>query len=422
MTQSLPSRPSSPVACPDGRAPKKRTGSADRGSGSASERHKLETVFRESPAAMALWRGPELIFEMVNPVYQAIFGDRQLIGLPLVEAAPELEDQGFPELLLNVFRTGEPYVGHEVLARIAPYEGAPLQDHYYDFTYVRVNDIDGEPWGVYDHALDVTDRVLTRRKNEQLLEENRELLESERIARARAEDASRAKDDFLATLSHELRTPLSSILGWSQLLRQGDPTPEEIREGVESIYRNARMQSLLIEDLLDMSRIIGGGLRLNIREAENLDFIRSAIETVSPEAGTKNVTIDLRVESEAGPIAVDPDRMQQVIWNLLSNAIKFTPADGTVRVSAVRDESGLQITVQDDGAGIPSALLPHIFDRFRQGAQSEGRKRSGLGLGLAIAKQLVELHGGTIEAESEGEGRGARFRIRLPLQSALASV
>jgi signal transduction histidine kinase len=383
----------------------------------ADERHKLETVFRESPAAMALWRGPDLIFEMVNPVYQAIFGDRQLVGLPIVEAVPELKEQEFPKLLREVFDTGEPFVGREVLARLAPREGAPLQDYYYDFTYVRIDDIHGQPWGVYDHAMDVTDRVLTRRRNEELLEQNRALLESERLARIESEEASRAKDDFLAALSHELRTPLSSILGWSQLLLKGDPTPEEIREGLESIEKRARMQSLLVDDLLDMSRIVGGNLRLDIREVERLDFIRSAIETLTPAASAKEITIDLETGADAGPIPCDPDRLQQVMWNLLSNAIKFTPTGGTVRVCAARAESQLEITVEDDGAGIPSDLLPHIFDRFRQGKPSTRRRRSGLGLGLSIAKQLVELHGGTIEAESEGPDRGSRFLVRLPVSS-----
>jgi signal transduction histidine kinase len=381
----------------------------------ADERHKLATVFRESPAAMALWRGPDLIFEMVNPVYQAIFGERRLVGLPLVEALPELKGQEFPELLLEVFTTGEPFVGREVLARLAPREGAPLQDYYYDFTYVRIDDINGQPWGVYDHAMDVTDRVVTRRKNEELLEQNRALLESERLARIEAEEASRAKDDFLATLSHELRTPLSSILGWSQLLLAGEPTPEEIREGLESIEKRARMQSLLVDDLLDMSRIVGGNLRLDIRQVERLEFIESAIETVTPAASAKNITIDLEVGSDARPLPCDPDRLQQVIWNLLSNAIKFTPSGGTVRVCVTRSDSELQVRVEDDGAGIPSDLLPHIFDRFRQGQPPTRRRRAGLGLGLPIAKQLVELHGGTIKAESGGIDRGSRFLIRLPV-------
>ena len=383
------------------------------GTALAEERHKLATVFRESPAAMALWRGPELIFEMVNPVYQRIFGDRRLVGLPIREALPELNEQGFPELLLNVLTTGEPYVGNEVLARIVPHEGAPLEDHYYDFTYVRVNDTNGEPWGVYDHALDVTERVLTRRRNEELLDQNRTLLQSEREAREEAERANRTRDDFLATISHELRTPLSSILGWSQLLLDRDPTADEIREGLQSIEKNARMQSLLVDDLLDMSQIIGGNLRLDLREVDDLAFIRSAIDTVSPAASAGNVTIVSNL-ADSRPISVDPDRMQQVLWNLLSNAIKFTPPGGTVRVDAALVDSHLEIIVEDDGEGIAPELLPHIFDRFRQGNVAT-TGRAGLGLGLSIARQLVELHGGTIAVVTPENRRGSRFLIRLPM-------
>lgn len=387
-------------------------------SSSAPDRHKLEVVFRESPAAMALWRGRDLIFEMVNPVYQAIFGDRQLLGKPIIEAIPELEEQEFPQLLLRVLETGEPFVGREILARLAPYEGAPLQDFFFDFTYVRVDDVNGKPWGVYDHATDVTDRVLTRRKNEELLAENRRLLESEREARNRAEEASRAKDDFLATISHELRTPLSSILGWSQLLLEGSPTPEAVIEGLKSIEQNARMQKLLIEDILELGRLGSGSLRLNIRPAQPEEIIGSAIETVSPAASAKGISLRSHIDPTAAKaVPLDPERMQQVMWNLLSNAIKFTPPGGSVQVQALLDGSELRITVEDDGEGISAEILPHIFDRFRQGDDS-ARRHGGLGLGLSIVRQLIELHGGTVDAASSGQNCGSQFMLRIPVRPA----
>lgn len=363
---------------------------------------------------MALWRGPDLIFEMVNPEYQAIFGERRLLGKPLIEAIPELEDQEFPKILLRVLETGEPFVGHEVLARLAPREDAPLEDHYYDFTYVRINDVNGKPWGVYDHAIDVTDRVLTRRRNQELFEQNEKLLESERANRIRLEEAGRAKDEFLITLSHELRTPLSAILGWSQLLRQGKPSPDELEEGLSSIEKNARIQNVLIGDLIDMGRSIGGNLRLNIRSSKIESFVQAAIDTVTPAASAKDIALAAQID-ENETVRVDPDRMQQVIWNLLANAIKFTPEGGKVRIVAEQVGSAIEIAVTDNGDGIPSDILPRIFDRFRQGDASTSRKYGGMGLGLSIVKQLVELHGGTVEAHSEGKGRGSRFIVRLPV-------
>jgi PAS domain S-box-containing protein len=386
----------------------------------ASERHKLAAIFRDSPAAMAVWRGRDLVFEMVNPAYQAIFGDRELIGKPFLEALPEFEGQEFPRLLREVFETGRPYVGCEVPARLSPRKGAPIEERYYDFTYVRIEDGNGNPYGVYDHALDVTDRVIARSINEELMRENAILLESERLARSRAEEASRAKDDFLATVSHELRTPLSSIVGWVQLLRMAHFDPAETASALANIEQSAKVQTLLIEDLLDMSRIVAGKLRLNVRPATVRSFLDAAIETVRPAAAAKAIAIETSVSAGDETIAVDADRMQQVMWNLLSNAIKFTPGRGVVRVVVERSGPVLSITVADNGAGIPADMLPYIFDRFGQGRSFSSRRHGGLGLGLAIARQLVELHGGSIEARSEGKNRGAEFVVTLPCSHAAA--
>jgi signal transduction histidine kinase len=380
-----------------------------------SDQHKLVAIFRDSPAAMAVWRGPDLVFEMVNPVYQAIFGDRELVGRPFLEALPEFEGQEFPRLLREVFDTGRPYVGREVPAHLSPRKGAPMEERFYDFTYVRIEDVDGSPYGVYDHALDVTDRVIARRTNEELMRENAILLESERLARSRAEEASRAKDDFLATVSHELRTPLSAIIGWVQLLRTAHFDPEETASALANIEQSAKVQTLLIEDLLDMSRIVAGKLRLNVRPTTVGSFLNAAIETVRPAAAAKGITIESSVIAGDEILDVDGDRMQQVMWNLLSNAIKFTPRGGVVRITVVRNDSVLTTTVTDNGAGISADMLPCIFDRFGQGRSFSSRRHGGLGLGLAIARQLVELHGGTVEARSEGENRGAEFVVTLPL-------
>jgi len=254
--------------------------------------------------------------------------------------------------------------------------------------------------------------VSERRRAE---DEKTRLLENERAARALAEHASRMKDDFLATLSHELRTPLNAILGWAQILRQTDSSADDLRQGLETIERNARAQTQLIADLLDMSRITSGRLQLDIQRVPPNTFVDSAIDTMRTAAEAKNINLVTQIDPFTGPIAGDPARLQQVVWNLVSNAVKFTPRGGRVNVDVARVDGSVQIAVTDSGEGIRGEFLPYVFDRFRQADASTTRRHGGLGLGLAIVKQLVELHGGSVYAESDGEGRGARFIVMLPL-------
>jgi PAS domain S-box-containing protein len=250
---------------------------------------------------------------------------------------------------------------------------------------------------------------------QQAAEERKVLLESERLARAEAERTSQMKDEFLATLSHELRTPLSAILGWAQVLRRGSRDGADLQRGLQTIERNARAQAQLIEDLLDMSRITSGKVLLDMQTVAPHAFIDAAIETVRPAAAAKNIRIDKQYDGEAGVIAGDPARLQQVIWNLLSNAIKFTPRDGLVTIELARREGHLAVIVRDTGTGIRPEFITHVFERFRQADASTTRRHGGLGLGLSIVKHLIEQHGGTVRAESPGEGRGASFTIELPL-------
>lgn len=249
-------------------------------------------------------------------------------------------------------------------------------------------------------------------------EEKTQLLASERHARSVAEHANRMKDEFLATLSHELRTPLNAILGWAHLLRRQSQTDSELASGLESIERNARMQTQLIEDLLDMSRIVSGKIRLDIQRVTPISFIEPAIQTISPAAEAKHIRIEKILDPLAGPISADPNRLQQVMWNLLSNAVKFTPKNGKIQVLLERVNSHIEITVADTGEGIPPEFLPYVFDKFRQADASSTRKFGGLGLGLSIVKQLVELHGGTVGVKSAGPGQGATFIIHLPVSAA----
>jgi len=259
---------------------------------------------------------------------------------------------------------------------------------------------------------DGTTQDITHQK--QAAQERDQLLKSEQDALAESERAGRMKDDFLATLSHELRTPLNAILGWSQLIRRNQD-PQTLQEGLDVIERNARVQVQLIEDLLDMSRVISGKLHLDMQTIDPVLPIVAAIETVMPAAAAKGVRIIKSLDSTAGPVAGDAGRLQQVVWNLLFNSVKFTPKGGRIQVLLKRADSHIEITVADTGKGIDPAFLPHIFERFRQADASTTRQQGGLGLGLAIAKQLIEMHGGTISAASQGPNKGSTFTVLLPV-------
>jgi len=248
------------------------------------------------------------------------------------------------------------------------------------------------------------------------------LYNAERDARAQAEKANQLKDQFLATVSHELRTPLNAILGWARMLSSGRIDEGTSRHAVEVIERNARSQAQLIDDLLDVSRIISGKLRLNICPVEPLSIVGRAVDAVRPAADAKEIQIKTNFGPGVGTIPGDPDRIQQIIWNLISNAIKFTPNEGTVEVSVQRNKTQLEIMVADTGQGIHPEFLPFVFDRFRQADATVARAHGGLGLGLAIVRHLTELHGGKVYAESEGEGRGATFRVELPVKLAAVLV
>jgi signal transduction histidine kinase/CheY-like chemotaxis protein len=230
-----------------------------------------------------------------------------------------------------------------------------------------------------------------------------------------AEDANQLKDQFLATLSHELRTPLNAIVGWTTLLMQGNLQPDAAARAVTVIDRNARAQTKLIEDVLDVSSIVSGKLRLNVRALDLTAVVKAAVESVSHAANAKRIRQKLLLDAGTRPVSGDPDRLQQVVWNLLSNAIKFTPAGGTVTVRIEQGDSNVSVVVRDDGAGIAPDFLPHVFERFRQADASTTRAHGGLGLGLSIVRHLVELHGGTVRADSEGPGRGSTFTVALPL-------
>ncbi|MBL8208219.1 MAG: PAS domain S-box protein [Blastocatellia bacterium] len=273
---------------------------------------------------------------------------------------------------------------------------------------VRVNDEAGRTVKWFGTCTDLEDH-----KRAEV--ERTELLEREQVLRSKAEEANRLKDEFVATVSHELRTPLNAILGWARMMRAGTLDEATTRKAVDVIERSAGNQARLIDDLLDMSRIITGKLRLDIKTLDPSTFIRAALETVLPTAKAKDITIQLDLDPNVNAIAGDANRLQQVVWNLLSNAIKFTPKGGHIKIRLWRDASQIVIAVSDNGQGIDPEFLPYVFDRFRQADATSIRKHGGLGLGLSIARHLVELHGGVITVESQGQNQGATFTIRLPI-------
>ena len=248
--------------------------------------------------------------------------------------------------------------------------------------------------------------------------ENRRLYESERQARAEAEAANRAKDEFLATLSHELRTPLSAILGWTHVLQQRRSELGDLARGVDTIQRNAMSQARLIEDLLDMSRIVAGKVHLEVQTVVPAMLVDQVLASLLPAAQARNIEMLTDLEAAMTPVSGDAQRLLQVFRNLLVNALKFTPDGGRVAVEAVADGADLVVRISDNGAGIAAEFLPHVFERFRQADGSTTRSQGGLGLGLAIVRRLVELHGGTVAAFSDGLGKGATFEVRLPLAAA----
>jgi PAS domain S-box-containing protein len=262
----------------------------------------------------------------------------------------------------------------------------------------------GPSWQFNVFVADITER----KRNEELV------LMAEQDARRAAEEASRMKDEFLATVSHELRTPLSAIVGWAQVLREGGLSAADVQRALGSIDRNARAQSQLISDLLDVTRIVSGKLRLELQAIHPAHVVDAAADTVRPTADAKGVALEVSAAPGLPAVQGDVHRLQQVVWNLISNAVKFTDKDGRVRVRVEGEAQEVEITVEDTGQGISPEFLPHVFERFRQAETGEGRSQGGLGLGLAIARHLTQLHGGDITAFSEGPGHGARFTVRLP--------
>ena len=367
----------------------------------------LQVLFDEAPLGVYLV-ADDFRIRQVNPMALPTFGNiPDLIGRDFDEVIHILWSKEYADEIVRLFRrtleTGEPYFTPE---RIEERLDSGVTE-YYEWQINRIPLPEGR-YGVVCYFRDISAQVFARQERERLLA-------AEREARATADAASRAKDEFLATVSHELRNPLNAMLGWARVLSGGSLNDETATRGLRSIEQNAKAQAQLIEDLLDVSRIISGKFRLNVEPIQVGRVIEAAIESMRPAADAKGVRLQAVLDPDAGPVSGDAGRLQQVVWNLLSNAVKFTPRGGQVQARLTRVNSHVEIVVSDTGQGIATEFLPYMFDRFRQADGSSTRSHGGLGLGLAIVRHIVELHGGSVTADSPGKDLGATFTVKLPL-------
>ncbi|HEX4341599.1 MAG TPA: ATP-binding protein [Polyangiaceae bacterium] len=385
------------------------------GAAEAAQRAKLYRHFMQAPFPVAIFKGPDHVIELANPSVLAAWGQgTNIIGMPLLKAIPALADQPFMGYLDRVHRTGQTHEGREERAEMPTGPGGSLVEAFFNYVYAPLRDTKGDIEGILLAAFDVTAQVRARYESDRAFALLKEANEERAFALAEATRANVAKDEFLSTMSHELRTPLNAIIGWSTMLSSGAVTGDKVQRALETIERNARMQARLIEDMLDLARIEQGKVVLSVAPTEMVRVVEAALESVRPSAELKGVRLQPVLDS-AAMIVGDGDRLQQVVWNLLSNAIKFTPRGGRVQTRLRRDQSYVELVVADDGQGIDTSFLPQVFDRFRQADAKTSRKTGGLGIGLAIVRSIVELHGGTVTAQSDGPGSGATFTVRLPI-------
>jgi PAS domain S-box-containing protein len=365
---------------------------------------RLQSYFDLAPVGTAVLRADGTISEVNDELCRLLGHTRdEIVGLGWFELAA-FEDQAASRAQTKIALRGINEDGGREL-RLIRNDGVTM-----DAT-VDMRGLPG-PRGTIDHVMVLVQDITDRKRME---EERERVLQCELDARRQAEAASRAKDNFLATLSHELRTPLSPILAWSDLLRRHALPRDQTDRGLAAIARNAASQARLIDELLDVSRIVSGKLELERRPLELASVVLEAVDVMRPTADAKGITLETTIACDPCQVMGDPDRLRQVMWNLLANAVKFTPPKGRVQVTLRRSGTDARVVVADTGQGIPASFLPHVFERFRQVDTTSTRRHGGLGIGLAIVHELVELHGGRVLAESPGEGRGATFTVELPV-------
>jgi len=363
------------------------------------ENARLIGLFEQAPGIMAVLRGPDHVFELTNQSYMQLIGHRKVIGKPVREALPEVVGQGFFELLDGVYTSGEPFVGHAVPLRVQREPDGPLEERFLDFVYQPIRDAGGAVSGIFVEGSDVTER---------------KLIEDELRA------ANRQKDQFLAMLAHELRNPLAPIMTAAQLLKLGRHDPQSVANASEIIARQAAHMTDLVNDLLDVSRVTRGLVTLEKEELDVNVIVSAAVEQVRPLVDARRHALTLQLSGQPAHVTGDRTRLVQVISNILNNAAKYTAPGGRIVLAVTVDGEGdrVDVTVSDNGVGIAPEVLPYIFDLFTQAERTPDRSQGGLGIGLALVKSLIVLHGGTVRARSAGIGQGSEFSVCLPCLAA----
>jgi signal transduction histidine kinase/ActR/RegA family two-component response regulator len=358
-----------------------------------AENERLRGLFEQAPGIMAVLRGPEHVFELTNQSYMQLIGHRQIVGKRAREALPEIVGQGFLELLDRVYTTGEPFVGHALPVRLQREPEGPLEERYVDFVYQPIRDESGAVSGIFVEGSDVTAR---------------KLVEDELRA------ANRQKDQFLAMLAHELRNPLAPIMTAAQLLKLGRLDAGSVANASEIIVRQAEHMTDLVNDLLDVSRVTRGLVTLEKEELDLNVIVSAAVEQVRPLIDARRHALTLQLSGQPAHVIGDRTRLVQVISNILNNAAKYTAPGGRIMLAVTVEDERATVAVRDNGVGIAPEILPYLFDLFTQAERTPDRSQGGLGIGLALVKSLVALHGGTVHARSEGLGQGSEFSICLP--------
>ncbi len=357
------------------------------------ENERFRTLFEQAPGIMAVLRGPEHVFELTNHSYMQLIGHRQIVGKAARDALPEVAGQGFFELLDRVYTTGEPFVGHALPLRVQLEPGGPLVERFVDFVYQPIRDAGGAVSGIFVEGSDVT---------------SRKHIEDELRA------ANRQKDQFLAMLAHELRNPLAPIMTAAQLLKVGTLDSRSVASASDIIARQAAHMTDLVNDLLDVSRVTRGLVTLEKEELDLNVIVAAAVEQVRPLVDARRHSLTLQLSGRSAHVLGDRTRLVQVISNILNNAAKYTGPGGSLTLSVTVDGERVHVAVRDNGVGIAPDVLPYIFDLFTQAERTPDRSQGGLGIGLALVKSLVALHGGTVSASSPGLGQGSEFCICLP--------
>ncbi len=365
------------------------------------QRRYLDELFLQVPAGIAVMTGPDHVYELANPAYHAFIGQREILGKRFVDALPELRDQKFPQYLDDVYRTGIPYVGSEAPAELRRGPGGDTEQTWFNFVYQPLRDERGLTTGILNFAYEVTEQVNARRSMERLTGE------------LRAEH--RRKDDFLAMLAHELRNPLAPIAAAAEVLRLGRADDPRLRRISEIVTRQVRHMANLIDDLLDVSRVTRGLVSVERRDEDLREIVADAVEQVAPQVAARRHELRVAVPDDPVRVQGDRKRLVQVLTNLLDNAAKYTPDGGRIELLLERQGGQARVVVRDDGVGVPPELRERIFDLFVQGQRSPDRAQGGLGIGLALARRLVELHGGELACSSAGAGQGSEFSLWLPL-------